>query len=140
MSRRRCAHTQNLFGSHRMHGIHRIIFRQKNIFLSRRRRRHTQFYLTEEHKNKFISHAKAQRTRSYMFLCLKLNGTHSKRRDVIPWRLPLTQTPQTHADYFGSHGTHRMHRLFKTEEQKDRFISHAKAQRARSYMFFCSSV
>ena len=43
-----------------------------------------------------------------MFFCLKLNGTHSKRRDVIPWRLPTLWAPFG-AFYFREHEFHEFH-------------------------------
>ena len=65
LSRRRCGHTQNLFGSHRMHGIHRIIFRQKNIRtyschadgadtrrFFRQKNRRTDLYLTQRRRGR----------------------------------------------------------------------------------------
>ena len=70
-----------------------------------------------------------------LFFCLKLNGTHSKRRDVIPWRLPLTQTPQTHAAFVVSHRTHGIHRI-NLDRRTDLFLT----QRRRGREAICSFV
>ena len=67
-----------------------------------------------------------------LFFCLKPNGTHSKRRDVIPWRLPLTQTVQRHADFIVSHGNHGMHR------KASRYASHhAEVGASRASKILC---
>ena len=72
-----------------------------------------------------------------MFFCLKPNGTHSKRRDVILWRLPLTQT---HAEFccFTRESRNRQNLFRQKNRRTDLFpTQRRKGRKLYVLIFFC---
>ena len=72
---------------------------------------YTELYLDRRTEGQiYFSRKGAEGAKLYvlLFFCLKLNGTHSKRRDVIPWRLPTLWAPFG-AFYFREHEFHEFH-------------------------------